>query len=825
MADQTKFVDVVLPLAIPNLLTYRVPRELEEEVMVGQRIVVQLGKSKLYTALIRKIHSTAPVRYEAKYIETVLDDKPIVNVAQFKLWQWIASYYMCTVGEVMNAALPSSLKLASETKVMIDDDWDGLVDDLGDKAFIVVEALQVQETLTLKDISDILGQKSVQPIINQLVDAGVVITEEDMKRKYRPKVVEYVNLSPHAREEENLRNILDDLEKRAPKQMEMLMTFLKMSKHFEGERNRVKKLDLQKSVDATASLTNTLVKKDVFQIEEEQVGRIDDGSGAVQPSFDLSEDQLQAFKEIKQCFEEKDITLFHGVTSSGKTEVYVKLIEEHLKKGEQVLFLLPEIALTTQLINRLRKFFGARVGVYHSRFNQNERVEVWNDVLKQERGKYDIVIGPRSALFLPFSKLGLIIVDEEHESSFKQFDPAPRYNARDMAIVLSGIHGAKVLLGSATPSIETYWNTEQDRYGKVVLKKRFGGVQMPEILCADIREEKKRKTMKSIFSSFLLEEIETVLKESGQVILFQNRRGYSPLWQCNVCGWIPNCTRCDVSLTYHKYSHNLKCHYCGYSTSPPSTCGACGSSDLKMLGYGTEKIEEELATFFPKAKIARMDLDTTRSKNAYQNLILDFEDHKIDVLVGTQMVTKGLDFDNVRLVGILNADQMLKFPDFRSFERSYQLMAQVSGRSGRKGARGKVIIQTYTPDHWIIEQVINNNYEAMYNQEIFERKNYYYPPFYRLIYLTLKHRDRQVIYNAANHLAQELKKAFGNRVLGPEMPYVSKIYNKYIYEIKIKLERDASPAKFKEMLSEKIIGFNAMPDYKRVQVGIDVDPM
>ncbi|MFZ6053282.1 replication restart helicase PriA [Halocola ammonii] len=825
MADQTTFVDVVVPLAIPNLLTYRVPREIENEVLVGQRIVVQLGKSKLYTALIRKIHNQAPAKYQAKYVESLLDERPVVHESQFRLWEWMAGYYMCTLGEVMNAALPSSLKLASETKVMIDDDWDGIVDDLSDKAYIIVEALQVQETLTLKDISDILGQKTVQPIVNQLVAAGVVITEEDMKRKYRPKIVEYVKLSPTAKEEENLSGILDDLDKRAPKQMELLMSYLKMSKHFEGDPQPVKKLDLQKSVDGNASLVNALVKKDVFQIEGVQVGRIDDGAENVQASFGLSDDQQGALEEIEKHFEDKDVTLFHGVTSSGKTEVYVKLIEEHLKKGEQVLFLLPEIALTTQLINRLRRFFGTRIGVYHSRFNQNERVEVWNDVLKSGNGKYDIVIGPRSALFLPFKKLGLVIVDEEHESSYKQFDPAPRYNARDMAIVLAKIHKAKVLLGSATPSIESFWNAEHERYGLVKLTKRFGGIQMPEIHCADIRMEMKSKTMKSIFTSYLLREMEEVLKENGQIILFQNRRGYAPLWQCNICGWVPNCTRCDVSLTYHKYSHSLKCHYCGYSTNPPTTCDACGSSDLKMLGFGTEKIEEELSTFLPKAKIARMDLDTTRSKNAYQNLIFDFEEGKIDILVGTQMVTKGLDFDNVRLVGILNADQMLNFPDFRSFERSYQLMAQVAGRAGRKGDRGKVIIQTYTPDHWIIQQVMHNQYEEMYRQEIFERKSYYYPPFYRLIYLTLKHRDKQLIERAANYMADDLRKLFGNRVLGPEMPYVSRIYNKYLFEIKLKLERDASPAKFKEMLNEKIIAFKAQPDFKQVQVVIDVDPM
>lgn len=825
MEKQTLFVDVILPLALPKLLSYRVPFELNEYIVPGQRIIVQLGKKKLYTALVRRVHEQAPTGYQAKYIEALLDDKPLVTEGQFRLWEWMSTYYMCSMGEMMAAALPSSLKLASETRVVLNDRWDGPEVDLNDKEFLIYEALQVQEILTIKEISDILQQKTVQPYIKSLIEKGVLTTEEELKQLYRPKIEEYVRLHPDLYDDERLGEVFNRLEKRAAKQLEMLMSFIHLSGNVNHEEREVKKLDLQKSVDAQSSLTKKLVEKEIFEITEKEVGRLEEFDVEHPEAKPFSESQEKAYQELAEIQKEKGTSLLFGVTGSGKTEVYIKLMMDALERGEQVLYLLPEIALTTQIINRLRKHFGDRVGVYHSKFNQNEKVEIWNKVLENKPGDYDIILGARSSIFLPFKKLGLIIVDEEHEPSFKQYDPAPRYNARDMALVMGKLYKASIILGSATPSIESHWHALQGHYHLVELKDRFGGVQMPEIQCADIRKELKRKTMKGIFTSFLLEHIEEVLENGEQVILFQNRRGYSPQWQCRLCGLVPECKSCDVKLTYHKHAHQLKCHYCGYSTNPPTTCSGCGSNDLKMVGFGTEKIEEELEVFFPDARIQRMDLDTTRSKHAYQRIISEFESGQLDILVGTQMVTKGLDFDNVALVGVLNADQMLNFPDFRSFERSYQLMSQVAGRAGRKKKRGKVIVQTYTPDHWVIQRVMQHDYEGLYHQEIMERKNFLYPPFQRLIRLTLKHKDFNIAAQSAYEFTDRLKAKLGNRVLGPETPYISRIKNLYIRNILIKFERESSAASVKKIIQEESLEYFSQPEFKSVRVVLDVDPV
>ena len=550
---------------------------------------------------------------------------------------------------------------------------------------------------------------------------------------------------------------------------------------------------------------------------------MEDFSGQTIPQVELNEDQSRALVEVTELWEEKEVVLLHGVTGSGKTEVYVKLIHQVIAQGKQALYLLPEIALTTQIINRLKRYFGDRVGVYHSKFNQNERVEIWRDVLAHQRGKYDVILGARSASLLPFSNLGVVIVDEEHETSYKQFDPAPRYQARDLAMVLARLHGAKTLLGSATPAIESYWNAKQGYFGLVEMTRRFGNVQMPEIQCADMRKELKDKRMKGVFTEMLLEHIREALKNKEQVILFQNRRGYSPIWQCHMCGDIPQCKSCDVSLTYHKASHQLKCHYCGYAKTPPSTCGVCGSNDLRMLGMGTEKIEEEIAIHFPGIRVQRMDLDTTRSKNAYQRIITEFENRELDILVGTQMVTKGLDFDNVSLVGVLNADQMINFPDFRSFERAFHLMAQVAGRAGRKRKRGKVIIQTNNPTHWLLPMVMEGDYEGLYRHEEIERRKFLYPPFYRLIRLTLKHKESDKVYQASEELAKRLFERLGQRVIGPETPYISRIRNQFLRNILIKIERESSPAAAKEIITDKINELK-QGEYKGVRVVVDVDP-
>jgi len=824
MSRITKFADVILPLAIPRLYTYRVPYELNDQLTVGQRVVVQFGRSKLFAALVRQIHETAPAQYQAKYIDSILDPEPIVNETQFALWDWISSYYLCTIGEVMIAALPSGLKLTSETRLVLNPSFDEDYSNLSDQEFLITEALEVQQVLSIQDVGNILDRKTVYPIIKALIEKGVILIEEELKERYTPKVVSYVRLNEEAAKEDNLKKIFDQLE-RAPKQLELLMSFIQMSRVLSDNPMEVKKVSLQKSVGATSVIVNQLEKKGVFVIYDKTEGRLDLQEMDVGSSKKLHSKQQTAYEEIKKCFKKKKVVLLHGVTSSGKTEIYVKLIEEVIKEGKQVLYLLPEIALTTQIISRLQKYFGNSIGVYHSHFNQNERVEVWNNVLNSEPNQYKIILGARSALFLPFSNLGLVIVDEEHENTFKQHDPAPRYHARDTAIVLAQLHGAKTLLGSATPSIETYWNSGEGKYGLVELNERYGGVQLPEILVADIKEATRKKLMKSHFSPLLMEQMEQTLAGKEQIILFQNRRGFSPFLQCNTCGWTPVCVSCDVSLTYHKHSSQLRCHYCGYHEQSPASCNACGDTNVSMIGFGTEKIEEELEIFFPDARIARMDWDTTRSKNSYQRIINDFEDREIDILVGTQMVTKGLDFDNVALVGILNAGSMLNFPDFRAFERSYQLMAQVAGRAGRKKKRGKVVIQAFDPDHRIIRNVIANDFSSMYDCEMQERENFHYPPFHRLIKLTLKHKDFDLLNAASEHFGTELKKVFGKRVLGPEFPPIARIRNFYLKNILLKIEREVSVNKSKKLLEETIIAFKNHNDYKKVRIIADVDPI
>lgn len=823
MSGLATFVDVVIPIAIPNMLTYRVPKEIEDKVGFGQRIVVQLGRSKLYTAIVHNVHSSPPKNYEAKYIESLLDEKPIITRKQMRFWEWMADYYMCTLGEVMGSALPSSLKLASETKIVANHDIESKdTSALSDKEFLLMEALELQKVLAISEISEILGLKTVQPVIKSLIEKGFATTEEELKQRYKPKTEKVVFLKEEYHEDDALRQLFESLEKRSPRQVELLLAYLREDESYsEG----VEKVKLQQMAGSDAATLHRLVEKGVFLVQERPVDRIASFGGEIEAQKTLSGAQEQARKEIEVYFSQKEVVLLHGVTGSGKTEIYVRLIQECLDRGEQVLYLLPEIALTTQLIQRLQRYFGDQVGVYHSKFNQQERAETWHRVMADEGNSYRIVMGARSSVFLPFSNLGLVIVDEEHETSFKQYDPAPRYHGRDAAIVLGMLHKAKVLLGSATPSVESYFNADEGRYGLVELNHRFGDVVMPEILCADIRRELKRKTMRSHFTSLLIEEMESALQRGKQVILFQNRRGYAPLWQCQTCGWVPECQRCDVSLTYHKKVHHLNCHYCGYTESPPLKCTACGNHDLRSIGFGTEKIEEDLKEIFPKATTARLDLDTTRSKHAYQNILSAFDRGEVDVLIGTQMVTKGLDFGNVALVGVMNADQMLKFPDFRAFERAFHLMTQVAGRAGRKDERGKVIIQTYDPEHWVIREVIDNNYDKVYRHELFERKQYKYPPHTRLIRLNMRHRNEAFLKGAALELTAKLKSLLGDRVVGPEAPYIARINNQYHQNILLKLERDASPGRFKRVLLDVIDEFKADKEKRSIRFVPDVDPM
>ena len=824
----TLFVDVLLPVPIPGTFTYRVPFELNEVVGLGKRAVVQFGKKKLYSGLIKRIHQEVPEYPNVKYVLDVLDSEPIVTSIQFRFWDWMADYYMATPGEVMNAALPTALKLASETKVVLNPRWDKKDDILNDKEFLVVQALEIQKVLTLTEVSSIVDQVKVMPLIKTLIEKGAVLPEEEMKVRYKPKMESYVRLAAEWNSEEALQKLTQSIQTKAPKQLELLMAYLQISNWFSDNPQEVNKSVLLKKSGISAAVLSSMVKKGLFEIYEKNTSRIlDVGSERLVSSIQLNEEQSQVLASIEHDFQEKKVVLLHGITGSGKTEVYIKLIEKVIAQGKQVLFLLPEIALTAQIINRLRKYFGKDVGVYHSRYNQNERVEVWNKVLGAmgETSNYKIIIGARSAIFLPFQNLGLVIVDEEHDTSYKQYDPAPRYQARDAAIYLAWLHKAPTLLGSATPSVETYYKARKKKFGLVELKKRYSGVRMPEILVVDMVAARKKREMKSHFSQFLLKAIEESLDQGEQVILFQNRRGFSLRLVCDKCQWTPECNNCDVTLTYHKQISRMKCHYCGHSREVPTVCPQCGSKELRMQGFGTEKIEEELPIFFPDKQIQRMDLDTTRSKNAFMQIINDFQDRRIDILVGTQMVTKGLDFDNVGLVGVLNADNMLMFPDFRSFEYSFQQLTQVSGRAGRKHKRGKVIIQTSQPYHEVIRNVIDNDYFKMYESQMLERINYKYPPIYRIIKISLKHRDYHVLNDGAREYVEMLKPKLGDRVLGPEFPYIARIKNMFIKNVMIKFEATASAKYVKDILIDAKEKLVVQDLYKSLRIQMDVDPV
>ena len=804
------YVDVILPLPLQNTFTYEVPSEFEG-VHEGMRVVVQFGQKKFYTAIIYKLHDNEPKKYRAKPILNVLDNQPIISPQQFELWKWLANYYCCSLGDVMHSALPSVLKLSSETKLKVENDE---IDkkSLNDKEFLVVEALEVQNELTLNEVSKILNQKTIFPTIKSLLERKIISLLEELNEQYKPKLIRVVSSVNQ--------NVDVSIFKNANKQKQVYHSFLDLIKEDNSTSIAVSKL--LKYSSASHQTLNELVKKGIFSIEEKAISRIESYENEDLISFDLSDDQQNALNQIKDSFETKDVVLLHGVTSSGKTEVFIKLIQEAIERGEQVLYLLPEIALTTQIINRLRKHFGDKVGVYHSKFNNNERGEIWTEVLNGHR--FPIILGTRSSIFLPFRNLGLIVVDEEHENTFKQRQPSPRYNARDTAIKYANILSAKVLLASATPSLESYYNANSDKYGLVTLSKRYGGVKMPEIDIEDIKYVTHRKQMKGAFCPQLLEEIGKSLENKEQVILFQNRRGFAPVSVCKSCGWTANCKSCDVSLTFHKQQQLLKCHYCGYSEHPVNRCKSCGSLDVLIKGYGTEKLEEDLQPYFPKATIKRLDLDTTRKKNAYQFIINDFENRNIDILIGTQMLTKGLDFDHVSLVGIINADALLNFPDFRSYERSYQLMAQVAGRAGRKHKQGKVLIQTYSANHEIIESVKNNDYLQMYQSELSERKAFNYPPFCKLISIIVSHKDYNITNQAARDLAIVLRQSFNN-VLGPEYPAVSRVKNRYLKNILVKVGGDLSLHQSKKHIMSVVDKVGKLQQYRSVRFTLDVDPI
>jgi primosomal protein N' (replication factor Y) len=781
-------------------------------------VSVPFGKSKIYTALVLEIHNDAPQVYEAKDIHQILDDTPIVTTQQLQHWHWMSKYYMCTLGDVMRAALPSSFILESETIVSKNENQIIKDEDLKDDEFVIYEALHHQSSLKIQDMMSILDKKNVLPVIKRLLEKNAISVQEEIYEKYKPKLVRYVKIASKFSSENGLKDLMEELS-RAPKQRDVVMTLFSVSAQ---TKKPVKVSDLSAESDASSSIIKTLIDKGVLEEYHIQMDRVQYNGEDNQDSKRLNEHQEKTLVEITKTFESQNITLLHGVTSSGKTEIYVKLIEDQLKAKKQVLYLLPEIALTTQLVERLQNYFGEQVAVFHSKYSSHERVEVWNNVLNN-LPKAQIVLGARSSVLLPFKNLGLIIVDEEHESSYKQFDPAPRYHARDTAIVLASIFKSKTLLGSATPSLESYYNAQQGKYGLVELNHRYNNVMMPDIELIDIKDKQKRKRMQGHFSDRLVEEIKETLEHGFQVILFQNRRGFSPIIECNSCGHAPQCPNCDVSLTFHQYRNQLRCHYCGYNSIMPKTCDACGGVELDSKGFGTEQVEQEAKLLFPDHKVGRMDLDTTRGKYGYEKIITALEQGEIDILVGTQMLTKGLDFRNVKLVGIMNADNMLNFPDFRAHERSYQLMAQVSGRAGRTKERGKVLIQTYNPYHKILQQVSTNSYFEMFEEQLEERRAFKYPPVFRMIKITLKHKDYQKVDVGADWYAKSLRTVFGKHVLGPEFPPVARIRNQYLKHILVKIPQKQSLGRTKEAILKINTSFLSVKDFRPIRVILNVD--
>ncbi|MEI8137021.1 MAG: primosomal protein N' [Bacteroidota bacterium] len=844
MQTDTLFADIIVPLGVPNKYTYRVPKELNETIAIGKRVLVQFGKTKIYTGIIYKIHSLAPKEYQAKYIDTILDDYPIVTELQLKFWDWLAFYYCANPGDVMNAALPSGLKLSSTSHIQINPEFN--FEEINhsyfnEKEHLLIDTLHASPNLSFDDVSSLLKLKSALGIINTLLKKNAIIVYEDVKDKYKPKLQSFIRLNEKYTNEVLLGETLTQLEKKAFNQAEALLYFLHLQKNKEANLNGwIKKSDLTKKVEASA--VTALVKKLIFTEQQFEVGRLlfEKSNNTLKA---LSKTQQHAYEKTKLGFKENKPVLLHGVTGSGKTEIYIQLIKDNLKEDKQLLFLIPEIALTTQLITRLRAVFGEMVGVYHSRFSENERVEIWNNILegtkdsrhktqdvtneKQEtvNHKYKIILGARSCLFLPFTKLGLIIVDEEHDNSFKQHDPSPRYHARDSALYLATLHKANVLLGSATPSIESYYNASQLKYTLVELNNQFVESGGTTIEVCDINYFDKSNQMKACLTPPLFNAIEQALAKKEQVILFQNRRGFAPYTECKQCGYVPHCVQCDVSLIYHKHQQKLICHYCGYSIAPPKTCSACGSNNLHYKGLGTEKIEEDIEVLFPNAKIARMDLDSTRSKYAYKQLIDDFESGNIDILIGTQMVTKGLDFNNVSIVGVLNADSILNFPDFRSFEKAFQLITQVKGRAGRSKDKGKVFVQTTQPQHHVLNYISENKIKNFLADTLAERQQYNYPPFSRLFEINIISKDVNEVNHLSNELFQLLKPTFNENLLGPEFPLISRIKNQYYKRILIKTSKTETSTSIRQTI------FTALNDLQnnfknwRYRVSIDVDPV
>ena len=818
-----KFVETLLPLAIPGTYTYRVPEGMR--LSIGMRVLVPFGRKKIYTAIITSLHDMEPKGYDVKEILGTLDEKPILRHPQLEFWQWISDYYLCSMGEVYKAAVPSGLKVESETTISVNPDFEeSEPGQLTDRERVILDFTAQRGRVQIAEIANATGFKTVERNVSHLLDMDALHVSERVVDNYRPKTEPCVRLAIARDDEEKLHQYFDQL-KRAPKQESLLLAYLDMSRWLQsGDTREVSKENLLKRAGVSSAVLHEAVKRGLFEIYKKEINRFAELGNVLDEAPTLSEEQQRAYKEIHQSMRQHAITLLHGVTSSGKTSVYIHLIADALKLGKQVLYLVPEIALTTQLTRRLRRVFGDKLLIYHSKFSDNERVDIWKRLL--DTSEPCVIIGVRSSVFLPYSNLGLIIVDEEHDSSYKQQDPAPRYNGRNAALVLAQMHGAKTVLGSATPAIEVYHMALEGRYGLVKLMTRYGDIKMPEVKVIDTIDARKRREMSGLFSTELISDCRKALKDGEQVILFQNRRGYSPMVRCKECGSVPKCENCDVSLTYHKHNHTLVCHYCGYTIPLPDLCPACQLPGLEIIGYGTERIEDDIDAVFPGEKISRMDLDTTRSKNSYDRIIDEFSNHGTNILVGTQMVTKGLDFDAVSIVGILNADTMINFPDFRSHERAFDMLEQVSGRAGRAHKQGKVIIQTSNPDHDVIKYVQAHDYEGFYEHELADRQQFGYPPFTKVINIYLKHRDDATVGELAVRYSGLLRQVFGTRVLGPMAPFVARVQNMYIRQVTLKMETAASMAKVKAILRdlyERMLAADAR--MKTVRLYYDVDPM
>jgi primosomal protein N' (replication factor Y) (superfamily II helicase) len=818
------YAQVILPLPLHDSYTYRVPAQWQHLIKPGQRAVVQFGAKKFYAALVFSLSPDPPKNKELKDLLALLDDKPVVLPLNFELWKWIASYYCCALGDVFKAALPPGLKLESKTKIFLADQEE--VGEVSEKESQIITLLK-QDITSLDLLQKKLGNEFSYYSLKSLFERNIILMEEKISSRYKPKTDTIVHLHPGIKTEENFQEVLQMLF-RAKKQQALLIYFYEITNSFKSTKKPAISLkELLKGNGFSKTLLNELVAKNIFVFSQKNISRLESIRSKQVDLNLLNPYQAQALVEIKAFFAEKKVALMHGITASGKTEIYIHLIDDALKNGKQALYLLPEIALTTQIIERLKNVFGQKVGIYHSRLTSFERVEIWKKVLQfqtNQKEGYQIILGARSALFMPFSNLGLVIVDEEHENSFKQFDPAPRYHARDMAIVLGKLTQADVLLGSATPSYESYANALAGKYGLVTLSKRHSAMELPEIIIADLKRAWKKKQMNSLLTPELFNLIKEALQNREQVILFQNRRGYSPFVQCFACGIIPKCQNCDISLTYHKIKKRLNCHYCGYNEKTPDLCPECSSPELKTHGFGTEKIEEELRPLFPGAHIERMDLDTTRAKNAFSKIIRNLETRKTDILIGTQMVTKGLDFEHVRVVGILNADNLINFPDFRAHERAWQLISQVSGRAGRKHKRGKVVVQTSQPGHPLIELIRRQDYHATFRLQMEERKLFQYPPWFRLIKIVVKHKNMQHASHIAGQVSDLLKSNKSFTVLGPEFPLVTRIHLWYQKEILLKISRNVSTHDTKLFILQCINDVHRRKENSSSVINIDVDP-